>query len=625
MITKRAFLFLSIVMSVSVYANSFQNGFSLDDWSFIVDNTFIKDWRNILVFFGKGYFKLAPGEIDLQRPLMTLLFMAEYQIWGLNPLGYHITSIFIHTLNSVAVFYLIFRLTHGNYLKAVITSLIFAVHPIHTEAVNAINFREDILVTLFYLTSILLFLKGLQSAMKGALFVMAVCTYIFALMSKEMALTLPIMIFLIHRCMLRSVSEVFKEKWFYACLFAVTFLYITFLTLLDFPLNKGIPESPGIFRYSLSLPMIIGVISDYLRLLLFPINLNVLYDFPRYVSLLLPGAAISGILLILLVLLGFHQMRRNPVIGLFVLWFFVTIIPVSNIIPIYDAVAERYLYLPSIGPIALLSGSITYLEHYKRGCAAFLLVLLLCLYSTLTIEKNKDWKDDYSLWKNAVKKMPLSPLSHKSMGRAAYKKGMFDEAISELKEAEKLKSNSAILADIYYSMGLVYTAKGMYEDANNVYSKAVGLNPSAPNAYYALGTNLMREGRDIEAIDAFGKVLNIEPMNGITHYQLGVIYNKLGDLQRAAEEYMAALKTLPVEAGVNLGTIYAEKGDYKGAINEFKKALNADPSSIKARMNLGIVYMKSGDDTSAKREFQEVLKLDPKNTLAYSYLNRTTK
>lgn len=611
-------IFIFLIASFP-YIHSIGHGFVGDDWDFIVNSKFIKDWRNIRIFFTADYLKLPPNEVDVQRPLMTLSLMLDYQIWGLEPAGYHITNVVFHALNSVTLFYLISAIIPGGLFAPTVAASIFALHPIQTEAVNAVSFREDLLVTLFCLLSIILFLKGMRSARKKMFFAVAITMYILALMSKEMAITLPMMLFLIHLTRERSFTPVIKEKWFYAGLLVVSLLFVGILSFLEYPLGKSIPGSFGIVRYALNLPTITGISCNYLRLFIFPINLSISHDFPRYKSFFQLDAGVCWIGILILIGSGFYCMIRKPVIGLFILWFFITIVPVSGIVPIMEPVAERYLYFPSIGPIVLFSIFLTGVWHRKRQTLPFLAMLLLT-YSVLTIERSRLWRDDYLIWRDAARKATESAHVHTYLGIAAYREGKLDESILELKKAESLNPNSALLSIIYHNMGLAYEAKGMHGDARDAYSRALSLNPYDVKVYYSIAVARTKEGKYLDAIEAFKKILYINPADKTVHYEMGLLYDKLGDYQQAAKEYRDALDVEPINAGVNLGVIYAKNGDYSRAVHEFKKVIDLDPANVQAHLNLGMAYLFSGERTLAVDEFKKVLESDPKNPVAQNYL-----
>lgn len=496
-----------VVLAILAYSNSFQNSFTFDDWNFIVRSKFIKDLQNIQLFLSTDYLKLSPMEVDLQRPFMTLSLMIDYYVWELNPLGYHVTNVLLHAINSVEVFYLLFVLIPGNYFPAIIAAIIFAIHPIHTEAVNSISFREDLLVTLFYLGSLIFFLKGLKSIRKKYFMAATVIFYTLALLSKEMALTLPLVIFIVHISIKKTLIPLIKEKWFYSIILTISVFYFVFLLSVAGSLEQSISGMYGVAKFKLSLPIISSILFYYCQLIIFPVNLTAIHDFPRYASLLETNALASAVVIVLIIFVGLYFIKSKPILSLFIYWFFITILPVSGVIPIVDPVAERYLYLPSIGPIALFGLAIGGMWQAKRTYALIIFISLLVLLFSLTFKRNEVWREDYTLWKDAAKRAPWNYFAHQSLGMAAYKKGNTEEAISALKDALALKPNAAISSEIYYDLGLIYKAMGMDSLAIESLKSAVDLNPNDIRAIYALNSIFknQNENRNMDSDYSEGK------------------------------------------------------------------------------------------------------------------------
>ena len=136
-------IFILLILTIGVYSNTLKNGFVFDDYFIIIDNIFIKDWKNLSGLLSKDYFSRS-GEATY-RPVVTLSYFVDYSLWGLKPYGYHLTNVLIHSVNAVLVFLFVLLLIKGR-RAAFLAALLFAVHPVLTEAVNAISLREDLLI-----------------------------------------------------------------------------------------------------------------------------------------------------------------------------------------------------------------------------------------------------------------------------------------------------------------------------------------------------------------------------------------------------------------------------------------------------------------------------------------------
>src|SRR3990167_2871458 len=193
-------LILLIAVPIIAYTNSLQNTFVYDDVFTITDNYFIRNWGNFPAFFTDDYFKYS-GEATF-RPVVTLSYFIDYSLWHLNPAGFHLTNILLHAVNVVLVYLLVSAVSRSR-TASFLTSILFALHPILTEAVNGISYREDLLTTTFFLSSILLFIQSAirnpQSKIRNYLYPLSLFSYLLALCSKEVAITLPLIIFLLDR------------------------------------------------------------------------------------------------------------------------------------------------------------------------------------------------------------------------------------------------------------------------------------------------------------------------------------------------------------------------------------------------------------------------------------------
>src|SRR3990170_3847692 len=195
--TKTTRILLPILVSLVsflAYLNTLHHQFVFDDFRVIVNNPFIKDWMHFPALFNYDYFKIS-GELSY-RPLVTASYFTDYAIWGLNSFGFHLTNLLIHTLNTVLVFLLLFKITN-NLKLATIACLFFSIHPILTETVNSVGFREDLLCATFFLLALFFYVKLYTSKYKKICCVASLLAYFFSLLSKEMAISLPVIIFVL--------------------------------------------------------------------------------------------------------------------------------------------------------------------------------------------------------------------------------------------------------------------------------------------------------------------------------------------------------------------------------------------------------------------------------------------
>ncbi len=370
---------LIVILGIIVYANSFSNPFIWDDENLIVTNPYIKNIRLIKNLFTKD---LAFGTqfSNFYRPLQSLSFELDYYLWGLNPFGFHLTNLLLHIACALLVYFL-FALIFPHLLSIpLITALLFLVHPIQTEAVTYISGRADPLVSLFILLSIFFYVKhsvvaqftcarkgigqkagfgsingATTSNLSKRVYLSAsVLSFILALLSKETALILLLLILLYDVSFSKDRLR-FRDKFKfrYSLFLLVALIYILLrMTVLNFLNRPLFLSNTGLYFRMLTSAK---TFSLYLGLLISPLHLHMERSVPFVSSILDKGVLPSLILLIFLGILIVRSYRFSKVCFFAGVWFFLNLVPVSNIVPLNANMAEHWLYLPSIGFFLLIA------------------------------------------------------------------------------------------------------------------------------------------------------------------------------------------------------------------------------------------------------------------------------
>jgi len=450
---------LFIVLSLSIYSNSLFNGFVWDDHFLIEDNPYIKNFNHILDFFTKDFWKNTPVDFSsgFYRPLVLISFTIDYKIWDLNPFGFHLINLAIHLLNSLLLFCLIKSISN-DYFLSLLGSIFFCVHPIQTEVVNAVSNRGDLLATFFILLTILFYLKF---SLKGRIsfYILSIISLFFALLSKEIAMIALFLLLLVDLYFISDFNykKIFAKRYIFLGYLFTLFLYILVrVAVLGINNTFAITSSdryisifPVINLYS-HLLLVSKIIFLYFRLLVFPINLCVDYivlPSPRAFELANIFALtflLSSIALIILL------RKRQREISFSLLWFFITILPLSNLFPISNTITERFLYFPSIGFCLLAATIFTF--AFKKGFRKLvfkilifvILISLIFFYMHNTVLRNYDWNSDLSLWNKAVVTFPDSVRAHYNLGVAYLSLGLRKKAEYEFNLSEKLKERYKI-------------------------------------------------------------------------------------------------------------------------------------------------------------------------------------
>lgn len=494
-LTHRTILFsLIILWTIIVYLNTLTNGFVFDDETTVTNNILIRSLTNIGFLFSEGYFTLSSEES--YRPFVTFTYMIDYFLWELNPAGYHLTNLILHILSVFSLYLLIVNLWKDSTF-ALIASAVFALTPVNTEAVNAISFREDLLITPLCLFSLIthrnLQIPNLPETKRRIIKLASSMLYLLALFSKEMAIVLPLIAMVIDYH--REKKLILKN---YLGYFIIFVLYLGFRVFLFSNPDSTTPEDAGIVipDFISRITWVPFIISFYLHRFFFPVNLAADYGGTIYLN---PWNVV-----ILIILIGLFVKSKSDKIKISIVWFLISLIPVLNIIPIRHPIAERYLYFPAVAASILLSALI----HQIKSKQVSIYICLLLVFSLLIFERNKIWNNGYTLWSDTIEKFPGSFGGHYNLGIQYENKGLLDQATDEFKIALELNPNSA---EAHFSLGNVYLKQNNIDAAIGEYKTALNLNPDFIEGHFNLGIALLSKGLKDMAKKEFEIVLKLKP------------------------------------------------------------------------------------------------------------------
>ena len=429
----------------------------------------------------------------------------------------------------------------------------------------------------------------------GKSIILSAIFFFLATLCKETALTLPLLL-LVYDYSLKSNSvhgSRFTVHGNIKRYFPYLIVSIIYFILRTYAIGGFAPKKVHVqlsnYEYFIN---IFPIFTQYLEKLILPINMNAFYVFHPISSLFEWKGIITFILTLAFIFLVYF-FRRHKVVFLSLLLIVIPLLPVLYI-PVLgeNTFADRYLYLPSIGFVILISTAIPalcnsarvyQLKVLRRQPANFIvisiLVILTGLYSIGTIKRNYIWRNNYSLWTDTVKKSPDGYIPHDSLGNVYAEQQRFEDAIKEYTIAIKLKPDSP---EAYNSLGLVYYEQQRFEDAIKEYMIAIKLKPDSAEAHNNLGLVYFEQQRFEDAIKEYMIVIKLKPNSPATHYNIGNVYSTLSKFDEAIKEYMIALRLKAdyAEAHHNLGVTYLKKGLSQKAEEEFKTALQLRPDFI---------------------------------------------
>jgi len=617
--THLLFILIIVVLTIIVYANTLKNGFVYDDAWEIVNNNWVKNFQEIFS--------------SCHRYRLTEIFtlFTDYKIWGLNPFGFHLTNLLLHSLTSVAVFLLAYSILHKKWASFIIATL-FAVHPIHTEAVSIISHRQEILVMLFIALGLIFFIKQKTS---NNYFPLAISCLFFALAlgAKEVAFIFPFLLLLYD---LYFENKKPKIKYYIPYL-AVLGLFLILFSIPSPRWNFKISGFDTVsFGHALSgnrtyasilLTQLKGF-TRYVKLLFFPHPLSIDYYFPTYTSIFQDRLILSLLLLLFVVFLAVITYRRYKVISFGIAWFLINLLPVSNILPKTYFVAERYLYIPSFGFCLLLGWILAEGLSKKKTkiISAIIFGLIITFYSIKTVQRNFDFRSEYTLWSETLKRNPKSVHGYNNVGVGFLEKGDVKEAIKNFESAIEL---APTFTKTYYNLGIALYEAGDYVKAVENLKTSISLDPKSGESYAALGTVYQKMGQSFLAISNFRTAIQDYGLkqDASLHYSLGIAYRDVGRVDDAIGEFRKAISLNPKLSEVHndLGIEYGKKGLYDEAIREFEIAVNPIINSPQIYYNLGFAYTKKGEYNKAVQSFQNSIKYCSKDTIYINNVQRIIK
>jgi hypothetical protein len=439
-----------IAGTIVAYVNSFGTAFQFDDRA-----TILQDPR----LAGLSEFAGQAGRMI--RPVWKLSLLVDRQLYGQNPTGYHLLNLLLHCGSGLLLFAILRRAQaaaglKGNFvdperisepLLPFAMTLFFLLHPIQTETVTYISGRATGMAAFFSLLSLYLFLRAADSRFT-VYYASALLSFVFALLSKEIAVILPVLL-LLWQTVFRPIPLRSRAIYVHAPFWAILGLGLItagFHPRYSFLAHASL-ETRSVYTNLLTQ---INAICHALTLFFFPTRLNFDHDLPVFRSLTQWPIPVCLGLLVGMVAVALWNLRRRPLLAFGVLWFFICLLPTNSLIPRYDILSERNLYLPSIGifvaAVSLLEAVISKLASRRSNLATALLkstcVVLAAGLLIATVGRNRVYANEVTFWSDAARKSPRKARPHNNLGYALYEAGDVDRALSEFRIALSLDPES---------------------------------------------------------------------------------------------------------------------------------------------------------------------------------------
>ncbi len=617
-------LYILLAISFGVYINTLWNGFVYDDSIQILQNHWIRDITYLPEIFEKGVWGFRGSSMtgsNYYRPMMHLIYMLDYLLFGFAPWGFHLVNVLLHMAVCVLVFFVTKRLLReygysdrqDQLFMPFAVAVIFAVHPIHTEVVAWVAGVPELSFTFFYLLSFYLYMGSRceQGSKNKRAVLFSLASFFIAMLCKEPAVTLPAALFCYDYVVKKSKDRPagYIKRYLPYFMTIIAYLALRFSALRGFA-----PET----HWKLSAYQIVvntfQLFGQYLRKLVLPLNMNAMYQFRPATSIFDVDVLFGFILTAIFVLTFVTLLKKRSILSFGLILVVLPLIPAMYIPAMgRNVFAERYLYLPVFGFSLLLCLLAVWTSERQPRSSRIIALCFLCLvvvYSGMTIARNRIWKDNLTLWSDAVRKSPDEAMVHGSLGQAYFNKGWVDRAIDEYQLALKIWPDDELA---HYNLGLAYFEKGWVDRAIDEYQLALKISPDYEGVHNNLGNAYYAKGLVDRAMVEYQLALKIWPDDELAHNNLGNVYYAKGWMDKAIHEYSLTLKISPDDADAhkNLGNAYYTKGLVDRAIDEYQLALKIRPDDADAHCNLGISFAAKGIPDKAIEEFRSAIRLKP--------------
>ncbi|HEY3156390.1 MAG TPA: tetratricopeptide repeat protein [Candidatus Eisenbacteria bacterium] len=592
---------LLTLTTVITFAPAINNGFTKwDDPLYVTENHHIRDLSyatlesNFRSFIAGNY-----------HPLTMVSLALDYRFWRLNPKGYHLTNVVIHVVNTLAVFALILLLTSSREL-AVLTALFFGIHPLHVESVAWVSARKDVLYALFYLGACISYVLWLKKdRLKAFYYAGALGLFLLSLLSKGMAVTLPLVLLLIDFYAGRRVP--LQERLLEKAPFFLLSIVFGVLAVAAQKESGAVGNLASTPLYERALVACYGFLV-YLFKGLVPVKLSAFYPYPDGMARGMPLIFWIAPLLVAVIALGVYRSRlHGPGVMFGALFYLVNVVLVLQLIPVGRAItADRYTYVSYIGVGFVVALGCRYFMHGpherrkgpRRAVTAVLAVLggILMFAARARCEV---WKDNLSLWSDVIAKYPTAALAYKNRAITYRERGDYERATADVERALSLDPNDAgalsnrgnlfyskgsyeralvdlgraisldpSIADAWNSRGAVRARLGRYEEALTDFDKAIELKPDFPDAYLNRANTFLALKRYDRALAGCNAYIAWEPGDARGYFCRGIARFSIGDLAGANEDYGNALRIRP-----EYGHAYFFRSKAQAAMNQYESAL----------------------------------------------------
>ena len=594
------YLLFLIGLTFGVFFPTISNDFvNLDDPNYLTENPVVNSLSsvNIKAMFSNQF-------VGNYQPVTMIFYAIEVHFFNFNPHAFHFFNLLLHLFNVVLLYFIILKISKKSII-AFITSLLFAIHPMHVESVAWVAELKDVLYAFFTFGAILLYL--IYKELKGhkSYYFLSLILFTLSILSKAQAVVLPLVLILIDYFMNK------KFTWKFVVCKVPFFLISIIFGVIAFLVQKkaGAVQDYNYFPFFTRILFSCYGLMNYFSKIFLPIHLSCFYPYPETHDIINSNwVYVSPLIVVILGAVLFWAIKNSKVIFFGLLFFLITIILVLQLIPIGDAIiADRYTYLPAIGLFFIIAYYFEklYLQNrnYQKIFIGIGIVITITL-SILSFNRVKLWKNSVSIYTDCLNNYEVG-IIYNNRGAAYFNLQNYEQAAKDIsaclvlkpryphaaknlgityeKLNDNVKANENYSKEIelypndfnnYINRGRTYKTLNKFDEAEKDYSKAISLNETAIDAYFGRAEIFNRKGRIQESVDDLSKILSISPDHPEVYNNRGTMYGQLNKNNLAVSDFDMAIKLKPDEGSFYKNRMFSRFAiqDYKGALEDALKA-----------------------------------------------------
>ncbi|MBI1951036.1 MAG: tetratricopeptide repeat protein [Acidobacteria bacterium] len=586
---RRPALLACPLLALLLYLPTLGHDFVFDDRGMIEANPLMHDIGALPRLLVNPYWNVPQHSRTLYRPLTSVSLALDRAVSGMRPAWFHAVNALLHALATLLVTRLALGLLPGRPAGAVVTGALFAVHPVHVEAVAGIVGRAEILAAIGVLSAVLCHRRALLAVPgRGGWWTAAAwASALGGVLAKESAIVAPAIVLLAERAMPEARrAPPLRRTRLYAGYAIVTAVYLGARAgvLGTIGIGQPIPfvDNPAAAAGPLAGRLTgLGTLARYVRLLLWPRTLSADYSYdqiPVIRTIFDPLAVMGLLVLIAVVAVGVWLLRRVPVCGFALLFMAASACLTTNVVLfIGTLLAERLMYLPTLGLCLVAGWAVDRAPgRQSRRLAAGVAAVAILILAARSWARIPEWRNDFALYSSAARVSPRC-------------------------------------ARIRYNLGNGHLKAGRYADAEENYRAALRIYPDFQDARVNLGMALLQQRRPLEALELLERAAGLDPRSADLAVNLGTAYRAAGDDFRAEAAFRRALELDPRSARAwnNLGSIELRRGNPQAATSNLARAVQIEPGMAIFRINLADALNAASRKSEAAEQFREASRIDP--------------